>query len=405
VQQVLQSIASRAAFAQTLRPGGRGLNSERIEFMIVLYLATFVGAAIPTAALAVLLYDFTKIVAPAVHARVGAALLYGLATPALAFGSVFFSHQLTALLLFASFVLVHRTGLRARPWQGALVGLLLGYALITEYPSVLIVAGVFAYGVMRVRSLRWSVAVLTAAVLPLAISGAYNWVIFGTPLPVGYLYSARYQDLHTQGFISIVGPMPAALWGITFGAFRGLFFVAPVLLLAFPGFVDWWRSGLHRSEAALCVWAVLSFMAFNSSSVMWQGGFSVGPRYLLPMLPFMAVGLAAFLGVRRTQLWARGLVLTLVAWSGFAVWAETLGGQSFPDWTPNPLFNYSLPKLWTGDVARNVGMVLGLRGLASIVPLALVISTAFLRWQPADSAGESQRRSAADAARKEPQHA
>jgi hypothetical protein len=406
MRQILDSIGRTAALAETLRPGGRGLSPERTEFMIVLYLAILAGAAIPTAALGVVLYRFMVIVAPRAGTRAGAALLYGLATPAFPFSGAFFSHQLTALLLFASFVLAYRSGQRgARPWHGIVIGLLLGYALVTEYPSLLIAGAVFAYGVVRTRSARWSLEVLAGALLPLSLLGAYNCTIFGTPLPVGYLHSALYQDLHMQGFISLIGPTLPAAWGITFGTFRGLFFVAPILLLAFPGFVAWWRSGQHRSEASVCLWAVVSFMVFNASSVMWHGGYSVGPRYLLPMLPFMTVGLAAFLNVWRTYFWATASTVALGAWSVFAVWSETLAGQSFPDWTPNPLLNYSLPQLWAGNVARNLGMAIGLRGVSSIAPLGLVIGAALLRWRlAARPAGEVLQPSADEAARKERRH-
>jgi hypothetical protein len=254
------------------------------------------------------------------------------------------------------------------------------------------------------RSMRWSLEVLAGSVPPLLLLGAYNCAIFGTPLPVGYLHSALYQDLHMQGFVSLIGPTLPAAWGITFGTFRGLFFVAPILLLAFPGFMAWWRSGQHRSEAAVCLWGVVSFMVFNASSVMWHGGYSVGPRYLLPMLPFMSVGLAAFFDVWRTYLWAKALTVTLAVWSVFAVWSETLGGQSFPDWTPNPLFNYSLPQLWSGNVARNLGMAIGLRGVLSLVPLGLAIGAALLRLRLVGSTGEALQQLADDAGRQERRH-
>jgi hypothetical protein len=116
---------------------------------------------------------------------------------------------------------------------------------------------------------------------------------------------------------------------------------------------------------------VISFFLFNGSSIMWQGGWSVGPRYLLPALPFLAVGLAFFFKTWGDRPEVRVLTLLLAAWSLFAVWAESIGGQHFPDWTPNPLFNYSLPNLIAGNIARNVGMMFGLSQWASLLPLAI----------------------------------
>ena len=102
---------------------------------------------------------------------------------------------------------------------------------------------------------------------------------------------------------------------------------------------------------------------------MWEGGFAVGPRYLLPMLPFMAIGLGVAWGEITAHRTGRLVVGALTLWSVAAVWLETISGQSFPDWTPNPLLNYSLPRFVSGDIARNLGMAAGLQGQLSLLPL------------------------------------
>jgi hypothetical protein len=202
---------------------------------------------------------------------------------------------------------------------------------------------------------------------------AYNFSIFRTPLPVGYTYSALYTDLHSTGFLSLTAPNADALWGITFSTYRGLFFVAPVLLLCWAGFAAWWSRREHRAEFLVCLWATVSFFLFNGSSAMWEGGYSVGPRYLVPMVPFFTVALGAFAMRWGTTIWARLLTGILATWSLFVVWAETIGGQNYPNWDTNPLVNYSLPNLMNGDVARNLGMVIGLRNWTSLLPLFLVL--------------------------------
>jgi hypothetical protein len=52
------------------------------------------------------------------------------------------------------------------------------------------------------------------------------------------------------------------------------------------------------------------------------------------------------------------------------VWVETIGGQGYPQFESNPVFDYSLPRILTGDIARNIAMVVGLRGWHSLIPLA-----------------------------------
>ena len=107
---------------------------------------------------------------------------------------------------------------------------------------------------------------------------------------------------------------------------------------------------------------------------MWNGGYAVGPRYLVPMLPFLTLAAGIFAEQFGAKTWAKIVYALLAVLSWLNIWAQTFGGQTFPDWTLNPLFNYSIPNLMAGNVARNWGMVLGLRGISSILPLFLIIA-------------------------------
>src|SRR5262249_39761561 len=161
---------------------------------------------------------------------------YGLATPAFPFSGAFFGHQISAFLLFAAFSLTTLIGRGdVHPRAAVWVGGMLGYAVITEYPVALIATAVLLYTLTTLPTFRWRAACVLATLPSFMLLMAYDWAIAGTVFPVGYLHSERYTALHSQGFISIVGPNLPALWGITFGSFRGLFFVSPLLLLAVPG--------------------------------------------------------------------------------------------------------------------------------------------------------------------------
>jgi hypothetical protein len=117
---------------------------------------------------------------------------------------------------------------------------------------------------------------------------------------------------------------------------------------------------------------------FNSSSIMWWGGFAVGPRYLLPMLPFMTLPIIFVLRKWGDWAWLRGLVIVLFAWSLIATWGLTLAEQAFPpDTLRNPLVEHAWPNWKAGNIARNLGMFLHLPSIASLVPL-LVGVTALL---------------------------
>lgn len=379
VQNMIENLAANPAFAATQNEEGTGLTGTKIYYAIVLYIVTVVVVGIPAALLGVLLYRFLLELGTGPGWSAVIVLIYGLATNAFAYAGAFYSHQLTAFLLFAAFFLgFQMKQKRLKPVWVVGAGLLLGYALISEYPSALIAGAIFLYIFFSIPQWRWRGALILAGIPPGLLLMAYDWAIFRTPLPVGYKYSELYTDLHSTGFMSLTYPHPSGLWGITFGSFRGLFFVSPVLLLAVAGFWLWWRSRRHRAEWLVCLWATVGFFLFNSSSIMWQGGFSVGPRYLVPMLPFMITGLGALaVSGWGKSVWVRGLTAGLALVSAAVVWAETIGGQQFPDWTLNPLFNYSWPHLAAGNIARNLGMALNLSGWGSLIPLAVGVGIGF----------------------------
>lgn len=395
IERFIRLLEENSAITATLEPEGSGLQAGKVYFALALTFVTFFVVAVPSAWLGVLLYRWTGYVTHRPLYRISVPLIYGLTTPAFAYSNMFFGHQIVAALLFTAFYLIFLLERRClSPAWLPVVGFLLGYAVITEYPAVLIAAALCVYALIAVPGRRWwGLGLAIGGALPMILLAGYNLAIFGTPLPVGYRYSALYTEQHSYGFLSISLPRFDALWGITFGSYRGLFFLSPILVLAFAGLVIGKKPHEFRRAWWVCAYAVVAFLLFNGSSIMWQGGWSVGPRYLLPMLPFLAVGWTWFFEVYGDRTWGRLLIGVLGLWSFFAVWAETIGGQHFPDWTSNPLFNYSLPNLLAGNIVRNFGMLAGLSGWASLVPLLCVAVPGMggLIWSSASAvAGEAQ---------------
>lgn len=399
VQNLMTRVAASGAFSSTLNEEGTGLLPDKIYDFLVLYWVTVVVVSIPSAFLGVILFSFLRDLGLERGWSAVVVLIYAWATNAFAYASSFNSHQLTAFLLFGAFYLGYLMRQERLSWWWIIAaGFMLGYAVICEYPTALIALAVFIYIAVSMPNWRWMIALILSGLPPGLLLMAYNWTVFHTPLPVGYKYSELYTDLHSVGLFSITYPHPEALFGLTFGSYRGLFFVSPVLLVALWGLVVWWKSWEHRKEWAVCVWSVLTLYLFYGSSAMWQGGYAVGPRYLVPMLPFLVMGFQSFLKKWGKSRWVYYLVPVLAVISFLVVWAETIGSQSFPDWTINPLFNYSLPALVRNDIARNVGMALGLDGWASLIPLlGIELLLVFFLFRMvnkarADHLGETDRR-------------
>jgi hypothetical protein len=388
VQPLLSKVAGSGSMGDTLNAAGTGLNTDKIRHFVAQALLTTLTVAIPAAALGALIFLVLGWLGFARPLRLLATLGYGLATPAAAYAGNFYSHQFVAALLFGAFALM----LAAKPQPGAapgarasmgavralLFGLLCSYALISEYPPAIIIAAFGLWSLMRLKPAELGFAAI-GGLPPLALMAFYNLSAFGTVWPVGYSHSALWQDQHHTGFMSITYPHLDAIWGLTFGTFRGLFVRAPWLLLAIPGFIVWWRRGSYRGLWGVCLFAVVSLLLFYSSSIMWWGGFGIGPRYLVPMLPFLVIPAAYALQALWISVGGRALALGLVAASALLTWLETLAGQSFPtDATRSPWVDLVLPAWQQGNIARNLGTALGLDGAWSMLPLALLIAAAIV---------------------------
>jgi hypothetical protein len=372
VRERSQALGAGGAMAATLNPAGSGVHENKLRFALVQYAMTVLTIALPAAALGSLLYLVLLRLGLAAGPALVCALGYGLATPAAAYAGNFYSHQLVAALLFGAFACA-LPGPAGHPATGVgralLCGLLLGWAVISEYPAALAAALIGVYALAR-QGWRWLAPLILGGLPPVTLLVAYDLVAFGTPWPIGYAHSALWQAQHHTGFMSITYPRPEALWGLSFGPFRGLFVRAPWLLLAIPGYVLWWRAARLRHEWWLALLLPVGLFLFYASSAMWWGGFGAGPRYLVPLLPFLALAacwaLQALWARRATRLAANALVLL----SALLIWAEALAGQLFPpDSLRNTWAGYVLPAWLEGDIARNLGMALGLRGATSLLPL------------------------------------
>ncbi|HEY7124033.1 MAG TPA: hypothetical protein VH540_08805 [Ktedonobacterales bacterium] len=280
---------------------------QRTDFL-PRYLITLLLVSLPSALLGGLFFKFLVYVGLGPRGRLLLTLGYGLGTIAFAFSTVFFGHQIAALLLFAAFYLLFQVRRGERPaWLVLIAGLLAGYAIITEYPTALI-AGCLAFYVFFQPGLQFSqrwrlLAFFVAGMLPsLTIAAVYNTLCFGGPFNQGYANLAGpeiFRVGQSQGVLGITFPHLEALWQTTFGPYRGIFLLSPFLLLAVPGFVVLMRQRPWRSEARLWLGICAVYFLFTISYFAWDGGASLGPRHFVPALPYLVLPIAFLVKERR----------------------------------------------------------------------------------------------------------
>lgn len=292
-------------------------------------------------------------------AALAVVLAGALGSLSLTYGQMFAGHQLAALCLGAAFLCGFW---KDRPgWLGFFCAM----SVAMEYPSApaALILGV-AYLIQRRRSLGW----IVLGGLPWAlVLVQFHWSAFGAP------WSTPYSHLENPGFVRDLAPglmgisIPTGerFYGSLFAPYLGLLFWAPWIALAL----------VPRRSVPFAV--VAYYLVFQITHALWRSGWTVGPRYITPLVPFAAICAARLLRERPRLLpLFGGLAAAGVAATGLA----SAVCQGFPLEVVNPLREVVWPLLSHGYVPRNPLQALGVPGLWSALPYfaALAVAAALL---------------------------
>ncbi len=217
---------------------------------------------------------------------------------------------------------------------------------------------------------------VAAAMAPLALSAlvlvSYHSILYGFFDP-RRVYGRRPEFAW--------GTLPDGIAGLLLDQEFGLLVYAPLFALAVPGVFRLWRAGWR--EAAVVTGLVLLTLVTAGSWDMWRGGFNPPARFLVPLVPVLALAVGAQL--------AEGLSAPMALLIGWSLWTG-LSGAAHPEWIHRdrdgtaPLFRaLSGAVEWTSLLP---GFVLAspARGALAAVWTAALALAAFLRRLPRPTA-------------------
>ena len=306
---------------------------------------------------------------------------YGFATPAFAYATAFYGHRPTADGLLVAFALIC-----SRPFtttKARLVGICLGLAVLCEYPSAVPAIFLTLWVALRHGWRPLLQMVLCAAPFALLLA-FYHWVAFGSPLSTGYdwVYLPEFADgMRVQ--YGIRAPDLNVLAELTFGSYRGIFTLCPVMLLATWGFLRSYPrftsasmpNALGASAYASALAIIVFELCLSAGYYMWDGGAAFGPRHLLPALPFLSLGLVF------SYRHAPRLTIALATISACIAWLATVARPEAPQ-TGHPVWDYAVSMALArgiDEAPSTLGHLVGLPGLWSLVPLLALWA---LAWPP-----------------------
>lgn len=313
------------------------------------------ASTVPLLLLALLLVRVCERLGGEQTAAAVVALLFG--TPLFAYGLLNFAHALTAAALFAAWALLFAQPSEKRD---LIAGALIGLAVLSEYPAAIAGAVLVVFAATDGKKLLRVIA----GGLPFAVALAvYNRALFGSAfsLSSGFERDPQFREMAKHGVFGVGLPDPVALMQLLFGPTRGLFVFSPILLLALFA-----APRMRNVMAPRMFWSLVAVPAvvvlFYSGYPNWHGGWTVGARYLVPALPFLAV----FVAFARPG-WLSSLLI------GASVLASVVTSIVFPFVPPDvalPWGTFAGPLMSRGLIAPNL-LHLAARPLAIAVPLIL----------------------------------
>lgn len=313
--------------SKTLLPFGL---APALHWHLVAYFTTILTVGLLSALSGVVMFRVLFRMTGDLSSAALAVIAVWLGSIAFPFSTLFFSHQhVAAQLVFAFAILfgLAEARIAAAPLRAAgataAAGFLIGFSITSEYPSVLLGTLLAAYLVFRLFGSRIpartrvtiGASFVAGAAVAVSLLALYNLAAFGR-----LAYTAYHQlgagggfemfRSHSQGFAGVSWPgfeqFREVLAEITVRPQRGLLYLgregsllyacSPVLWLALPGLLLLaFKRGL-RAEALLATAMIAVYFTFNAcygdSIVFWGGGASVGPRHVIPVLPFAAIPVA-----------------------------------------------------------------------------------------------------------------
>lgn len=290
------------------------------------------------------------------------AITFAFASTSLSYANTLYQHHVTTFFILSSFYAVWRFSQKTKfsfLWT-IFVWINYGLSISIDYPNALLMLPVMVYLLIEtvkfVRTQqRLLVSVRFSSILTIVffvglvgILGYFNYANFGSPLQVsqGLIGYKEIKDFHLfQGpnsaerlkqFEALKQPVgffkeenfPRGLYILLFESDKGIFFFAPIFLIALLD-LFYIVPRLDRRYGVLIATVLVNLFLYSSFDDPW-GGYAFGPRYLIPTMGILSIFVAEWLYHTKKQLIMKVLAFALFIYSAAVALLGALTTNSVP---------------------------------------------------------------------------
>ena len=247
--------------------------------------------------------------------------LYAFSTLVWAYSQTSLSSVLATFLILLGFLFFRRFQKQFSYKSILLSSIILGLAFLTRLDSILFIIPLFFYFIYEmffpnhysdfVRHGKKFIICLCFMAPLFSMYAIHNFIDFVRTTTVDTTYIQGMLGSHAVLAPSI--PVHLNSFGLLFSPGVGLLIFAPILFTMFLSFPDFFKR--YKLPCILFLALIGCYLLWWSTTTVWHGLIGWGPRYLLPLVPFLILPLGASIE-KRTNI---SFKISLVILGGFGV--------------------------------------------------------------------------------------
>ena len=240
------------------------------------------------------------------------AFLYGLSTMFWAYSQTSLNSIPATFFIISGFLFYRKFLIANSNFNLILTGIFLGLAFLTRNDMIFIIIPIFIFLVIYLfrknTKIKTKIKTLSAFIIPVFSSYVIHKIIEYARVGITDNLPQVISFPNQLATAATSNPYPQQLFGILFSPGAGLFIYSPIIFTVFVGFFDFYKK--YKFDCIL-IFSITSLLVLvYSAGIYWHGFNGWGPRYLLPIIPFLILPLGASIE-KRTNIFFKLSVIIL----------------------------------------------------------------------------------------------